>query len=503
MISVALYARVSSDEQRERQTVKTQLDYARGRAKLEGWTLREFVDEGVSGTVPLIERLGGARLLAAARAGDFALVVSFRLDRLGRKQRVVLDAIDGLKAAGVRYRSLTEPFEAGTPFGDAALGMTSVFAQLELDSIAERTHEGKKRVAAYDNRRLTGVIPYGYARGEDHLLVVAPQEAEVVRDMYQWSIGGWSHPRIAKELNARKIPPHSDGPGKRKTVKLSEWSRPAVTRILRSELYAGRAVFFKTSKNTDAVYRNVPAIVTPAMFLAARKATAANKKFASAHSRHDYQLRGLVKCGRCGHTITGRQWRSRHGYYCNYCPAGEKAFVEEAHILEILWKDVLDFLAHPDATLRALAHTATESGSAEEQAETELQALAQRLREFDDRESQLVEMRLSKVISPTIYEAKYRAVGAERDQIKMQMQAVRDERAAAARAVEESESVRRLLGSLRAAAESVGQDPTRRAEIVQTVTKSVVVYVTNKRPRLHITYAFGRVPTAPTLRASC
>jgi len=42
-VIVALYARVSSDDQREAQTIQTQLAYARGRAKLEGWTLREFM----------------------------------------------------------------------------------------------------------------------------------------------------------------------------------------------------------------------------------------------------------------------------------------------------------------------------------------------------------------------------------------------------------------------------------------------------------------------------
>lgn len=59
--SVGLYARVSTDEQAERQTIRTPLEYARGRAKLEGWTLREFIDAGVSGKkIPLAKRPAGA-----------------------------------------------------------------------------------------------------------------------------------------------------------------------------------------------------------------------------------------------------------------------------------------------------------------------------------------------------------------------------------------------------------------------------------------------------------
>ncbi|TMC43351.1 MAG: hypothetical protein E6J23_10155 [Chloroflexi bacterium] len=454
---VAFYARVSSDEQREQHTIQTQLEYARGRAKLDGWTLREFIDDGVSGKkVPFAKRSGGAALLEAARRGEVSRVVTYRLDRVGRRAKLIHEAIEDLARAGVPYASLTEPFDTATPAGRLFLGVLAVMAEFESDSIAQRTSDGKKRAAGIDDRRLTGVIPYGYARGEGQRLVIDPR------------------------------------PGKRKTVKLSRWERPAVSRILKSEIYAGRAVFFKRSKTTEAVYRNVPAIVATATYLAARKASAANKKFGGAHRSHDYRLRGLIKCGRCKHTITGRQWRTRQGYYCLYCPAGQKAFVEEASITAILWRDVLEFLAEPDATLRAIARSATEVGNAEERAEAELVALAQKYAEFDFKESQLVEMRLGKTITPAIYDDKFRAITAEREQIQMQMQALREERAAAARAVEESAIVRELLGTLRTLAEKAGDDPARRTQIIRTLTKEVAVYVTDRRPRLHVTYAFGQ-----------
>ena len=486
---VAFYARVSSDEQREQHTIQTQLEYARGRAKLDGWTLREFIDDGVSGKkVPFAKRSGGAALLEAARRGEVSRVVTYRLDRVGRRAKLIHEAIEDLARAGVPYASLTEPFDTATPAGRLFLGVLAVMAEFESDSIAQRTSDGKKRAAGIDDRRLTGVIPYGYARGEGQRLVIDPREAEIVKQIYEWNIAGWSHRRIANEL----IAPHSDGPGKRKTVKLSRWERPAVSRILKSEIYAGRAAFFKRSKTTEAVYRNVPAIVPTATYLAARKASAASKKFGGAHRSHDYRLRGLIKCGRCKHTITGRQWRTRQGYYCLYCPAGQKAFVEEASITAILWRDVLEFLAEPDATLRAIARSATEVGNAEERAEAELVALAQKYAEFDFKESQLVEMRLGKTITPAIYDDKFRAITAEREQIQMQMQALREERAAAARAVEESAIVRELLGTLRTLAEKAGDDPARRTQIIRTLTKEVAVYVTDRRPRLHVTYAFGQ-----------
>ncbi len=492
---VALYARVSSDEQREQQTIRTQLEYARGRAKLEGWTLREFVDDGVSGKqIPLAKRRAGAELLEAARRGEIARVVTYRLDRLGRRARFIHEALEDLDAAGVAYASLTEPFDTGTPAGKLFLGILAVMAEFESDSIAQRTNDGKKRVAAYDDRWLTGVVPYGYSLGEEHRLVIDPAEAEIVRQIYAWTIEGWAHRRIAEELNTRGIPPHSDRPGKRKTVKLSRWERPAISRIVRSELYAGRASFFRRSKSTEVVYRNMPAIVTPATFLAARKATDASRRFGGAHRIYDYRLRGLVRCGGCGHSVTGRQWRTRHGYYCYDCPKGERAFVDERQLLEILWADILDFLEHPDATLRALAHSAVESGNAEDRAERALMELAAKLRELEDQEEQLLELRLAKTISTAVLERKAKAIAGERERVRLRMEAVRQERAAAARAEEESATVRQLLGTLRTRAEQAGEDETTRAEITRTVTKSVVVHTASGHPRIHVTYAFGRRP---------
>ncbi len=493
---VALYARVSSDEQREQQTIRTQLEYARGRATLDGWTIREFIDDGVSGKkISLANRPAGAALLEAARRGEVSRVVTYRLDRLGRRARFIHEALEDLTAAGVAYQSLTEPFDTATPAGKLFLGVLAVMAEFESDSIAQRTNDGKRRVAAYDDRWLTGVVPYGYSVTDEHSLVIDPGEAGIVRQIYAWAIEGRPQRRIAEELNARGVPPHSDRPGKRKTVKLARWERPAISRILRSELYAGRTSYFRHSTTNEAIYRNMPAIVTPAVFLKAREAVAQSRKFGGAHRIHDYLLRSLVRCGRCGHTITGRGWSAAHGYYCHYCPKGDKAFVDEDRLLEILWRDVLEFLAHPDATMRAMARMASEVGETEDRAESELVSLAQRLRELDGQEEQLLELRLAKTISTALLEKKAQAITAERERIRMHMQAVRAERAAAARAAEETVTVRRLLGSLRDRAEQAGEDRARRAEIVRTVTKSIVVHAPGGQLRVHVTYAFGQSPT--------
>jgi hypothetical protein len=337
-----------------------------------------------------------------------------------------------------------------------------------------------------DDRWLAGVVPYGYSLTEDSRLVIEPAEAEVVREAFALTIAGRPSAQVAAEFNARGISACSDRHGKRKTAKTTMWEPWKISRMVRAEIYAGRASFFRTSKTREVAHRDVPAIVTPSTFLAARKATTANGSFGKSHSKFDYRLRGLVHCGKCGYMMIGRPWGKAHGYYCHHCTEG-RAFVDEQKLLEILWGDVLGFLEKPDATLRALAHSASESGTAEEQAEQELTALAQQLREADEHEAQLLELRLAKTISGPVLEKKAKAIADARERTRMRMNSVREDRARAARAVEESVSVRQLLGQLHERAE--GATDAQRAEIIRTATKGTTFQPDTGY--LQVRYAFG------------
>jgi site-specific DNA recombinase len=505
--TVAFYARVSSDEQREKQSIRTQIEYARGRGRLEKWDLLEFLDDGVSGTVPFARRPGAAALLAAARAGKFDQVATMHLDRLGRTQRVVLDAIDALKAAGARYRSLTEPFEVGTPFGDAALGMTSVFAQLARDSIVQRTGEGRARVAQIDHRWLGGPPPFGYSVGEDKVLVVNPDEAAAVREIFTLCVDSdLGAQRIADALNARGIPYGSTGPrdAKHHAKQAAPWHSVAVNDILRNPLYVGRASYYaRSTQGRQIVFRSSPPIVTQAMFAAAQAAIDRRWTWGSSQAKHDYLLRGLVVCGRDGRNLIGRLWYGRgdgrgHAnrpiYYCKSCPKGERPIIDERQLLDILWRDVLDFLAHPDAALRAMARTAAESGQAEDSAEKSMLAVAEEIRELEAQEERLVDLALTELITPSVLQKKANALRAARDRAEQRLASARTARAAALRIGAETVALKRLLATLRTRAEAIGKDDAGRALIVRTVTKQIVARRTHDKSRLEVTYAFQGAP---------
>jgi site-specific DNA recombinase len=90
---LAVYARVSSDEQAQAGTIENQLDFARRSCDLHGLLVHDFYsDEGVSGALAVDERPNGRRLLDDARAGRFRAVLVYRVDRFARSTLHLLHA---------------------------------------------------------------------------------------------------------------------------------------------------------------------------------------------------------------------------------------------------------------------------------------------------------------------------------------------------------------------------------------------------------------------------
>src|SRR5690349_14243396 len=105
-VRVACYARVSTEDQAERQTIAAQTDFLSRYCDLHGLPVAGvYVDDGVSGAVPLEDRPEGRRLLQDAQEGAFSVVLVYRLDRLGRPLTSLLVAHEQLDRAGVAIRS--------------------------------------------------------------------------------------------------------------------------------------------------------------------------------------------------------------------------------------------------------------------------------------------------------------------------------------------------------------------------------------------------------------
>ena len=129
------YARVSTTEQN--------LDLQLAALQAAG-AARTFADNGVSGST--VERPQLSKALDRLEAGDVLTV--WKLDRLGRNTRHVLDIIENIREQGAGFRSLTEGLDTTGPMGAAMLTIMAAFAQLERDTMIERTRAGLAAAAA-------------------------------------------------------------------------------------------------------------------------------------------------------------------------------------------------------------------------------------------------------------------------------------------------------------------------------------------------------------------
>lgn len=129
------YARVSTTDQNP----QLQLD-----ALQDAGAARVFTDHGVSGSTAQRPELEAC--LDHLREGDVLTV--WKLDRLGRNTQHVLAVVDQLTSRGIGFRSLTEGLHTDGPMGKAMLTIMAAFAQLERDTIIERTRAGLAAAAA-------------------------------------------------------------------------------------------------------------------------------------------------------------------------------------------------------------------------------------------------------------------------------------------------------------------------------------------------------------------
>ena len=230
----AIYLRVSTEEQVSGYGLDVQRERCTAMATVKGWTVAPehiYCDEGISGTKNASGRPGLAALLAAAEHGTIAAVIVLALDRLGRKTTIVLDLVDTLARAGVQLVSCKESLDTSTPAGQFVLTMFAALAQLERDTIVERTTAGRNARGKRDGEK-GGRVPYGYQRSAGGV-VVEPVAAAVVRQILRWHYAGATYQAIADRLNERGDTPPRGG---------RVWYRSSIGEIVRNgPIYRGGA----------------------------------------------------------------------------------------------------------------------------------------------------------------------------------------------------------------------------------------------------------------------
>jgi DNA invertase Pin-like site-specific DNA recombinase len=156
---VCLYARVSTHDQ----DPEVQLGALRAHAAQRGWqVVEEFVDRGVSGAKERRPALD--RLMKAAWAGHFQIVLVWRFDRFARSVKHLVAALETFRGLQVGFVSLQEQLDTATPIGQAMFTIIGAMAQLERDIIRERVKAGVERARARGIRLGRPVAPVDLAR---------------------------------------------------------------------------------------------------------------------------------------------------------------------------------------------------------------------------------------------------------------------------------------------------------------------------------------------------
>jgi site-specific DNA recombinase len=364
---VACYARVSTEDQADRQTIDAQKKFLRRYCDLHGLEIAGwYADDGISGTVPLEDRPDGRRLLEGAEAGGFDVVLVYRLDRLGRSLKSLLAAHDWLDNADVAIRSGTEPFDTTSPIGKFLFSLLASMAELENKTISERMSRGRDRVAA-QGQYTGGPLPFGYDLDDEKRYIPSARivdqlgmtEAEAVREIFRRiAFEGGSLNGEATRLTSLGVPRtyRYAVHGKRGDQRIKEpaaWTPSAIYRIVHNTIYKGAKVLHSRYGEVD---RTAPALVDADTWERAQAAVTKNRKLSKKNAKREYPLRGLLRCGLCGLNFSGgTNYLGRRHYRCTSlsnkvakrpepCAAG---ILNADRLEHDVWQEVRTFIKNP------------------------------------------------------------------------------------------------------------------------------------------------------------
>ena len=384
MTMAAIYARVSSERQKEEHTIGSQILVLTNLATNEGLTVPDqwiFQDEGYSGAT--LVRPGLERLRDLVCEGQVEKILIYAPDRLSRKYAYQVLLIEEFSRHGVEVVFTNSP-QAKTPDEQLLLQFQGMIAEYERAQITERTRRGKRYKAKSGLVNVLSGAPYGYhyikkTDTSSAYYKIIEEEAEIVRTVYRLYVeDGLSINAIARWLNDHQIPTRK---------KISLWERSTIWAMLRNPAYQGTACFGKTraverkkvtrplrqrggfsprcSANQECSREEwieipVPAVIDRDFFQLAKERLEHNKKYSQRRTIEPTLLQGILVCRSCGYayyrTSTRTSKRKIYYYRClgsdNYrFPQGrvcQNRPIRQDHLDEMIWHEVVELLSNPE-----------------------------------------------------------------------------------------------------------------------------------------------------------
>ena len=314
---VAAYARVSSGKDAMLHSLSAQISYYNSYIQRRGdWEFAGvYADEVITGTKET--RPEFQRLLTDCRNGNIDMVITKSITRFARNTVILLEAVRELKLLGIDVFFEKENIYTMSADGEFMLTLLASYAQEESRSVSENQKWRIRKM--FEQGRPSNGRMLGY-RLVDGQLQIVPEEAEIVRRIFDGYLSGMGKLAIAKALNVCGIP----------TVNGGLWRTSTIIGILRNEKYSGNLLLQKTyisdhiTKKTRINRGELPmyyvenaheAIIPPEIFNMVRnELTKRSKKVQTTGVKPRYPYTGIIKCGICGaaykrkHTATGTKY---------------------------------------------------------------------------------------------------------------------------------------------------------------------------------------------------
>lgn len=424
IVRAAIYARVSSEEKKEGQSIESQVAELERFAAGKGWHIAGiYSDDGWSG--PLLARPELDRLRDDAAKGLFNIALINHVDRLSRDVTHLGIIKRDLERHGVQVVFAKLPGD-DSPAYNLMVNILGSFAEFERELILDRTRRGRRYKVEVRKQYLGSGASYGFqyiakdkTSARDGYLKLVPEEAAVVRQMFEWvDKDGLSAGQVIKRLKAMKISP-------RKGAK--QWGKSSVLRILRNEMYAGTWYYNKHESCEPAKsakgskYKRVlkssnrlrpktewlPITLPEELRLIDRdqwqrvqEQIIRNRAFSLRNTKHKYLLRGLVECGGCRSRYVGDP---NHGRFYYRCLARCKThpIVRDKTLDEIVWSATEEAILNPSLIYEQIEKVSEQRGEEQGLIKGQVQEIAEALDQIEKEEERFLEAFRLEVLSST------------------------------------------------------------------------------------------------------
>jgi site-specific DNA recombinase len=311
-----------------------------------------------------------------------------------------------VRAPGRAGAIIRDSIDTSTATGRLLRTVLAALAEMKRDLILERTSNGKREAldqgAVYRANTL-GYVYHGGNKRQGLLARVAidPVGAALVRRIFTTVAAGTSLHDLARQLNQDGVPTPRKG---------AYWRVGTLRKIVYNDLYLGQARY--GSASNDA-----PAIIAPALALAAREQLGRNRVLAKRNCTHEYLVGGLVHCAAplpdgtpCGSSMHGEQRGPHHNprYRCSHRGPGgyQRHCVATWRVADAVWRALRATLSDSSTVLDDLKALADAGSAKAARAEDALRHTEKAIREIDAQRDVLLDLHLAQRLDADRWAAK-------------------------------------------------------------------------------------------------